>query len=664
MRRTCRIPLVVSVCALLLTISVPAAAGTIVVKPGRLERFKLTVPKSALAGESFLVRIEPYDANGNLIIDPPSKGSIFNVRVSGSAEVTPDKIRPVDFAGGITVKVTDKVAEIVEISVLEGGAQTPLASERVPVYPNSLDHFTLVVPGAAVSGEPFQCRIIARDAFGNAKIDLPDIRSGIRVEFAGTGTIRRPDRQLPPFRSGEAIVSFEPVKAGKVKIAVEEQTTHSRGESDEIDVSHAGLHHFVVQGPKAAVAGEKFSLTLSAMDRNENVVTKYQSQGDGVLLLPSGDGLLDPATVNAKDFRSGQAKVNVSYTASGTLRITARELNSDFEGVSEPISVVASEPNHFIVKTPEEAVAGEAFTIEIHALDRFNNFIEDYDLRGLEVFLSTDGSGSITPSSVSPSAFKTGKAKVEISYDRAESFSVIAALSKDDLEKIAQERSRRAPVAPGPSPLSPEEIAAEKEREEAMRARQEAMKARTEVQEQKKARDEAVRAREEAQKALEEVSRKTQPEPPEQPAPAPPPPAVPEPAPQDDEMPARVELPKRPPPVQVARRTVQELSQVSFIESKGQAMIRLETTGPVSYNAATGSALSKEWVYVEIFPVKREKAKVADLVKVESELVGDIRVEDLGEEKIKISLQILPPGISYVVSQQDRSVVVKIIKND
>ena len=44
--------------------------------------------------------------------------------------------------------------------------------------------------------------------------------------------------------------------------------------------------------------------------------------------------------------------------------------------------------------------------------------------------------------------------------------------------------------------------------------------------------------------------------------------------------------------------------------------------------------------------------------------VGDIQVEDVDEEKVKVSLQVLPPGISYVVSQQDRAVVVKIIKNE
>ena len=151
----------------LLAASLPVAAGTIVVKPGKLDHFAITAPEAAVAGESFLVRIDPYDSNGNLITGSQAKGGSFAVRVSGGAEAVPDRIRPADFAGGVTVRVTDKVAEIVELSDIESGAATPLASVQVPVYPNKLDHFDVHVPKAATSGESFQVRFIARDAFGN-----------------------------------------------------------------------------------------------------------------------------------------------------------------------------------------------------------------------------------------------------------------------------------------------------------------------------------------------------------------------------------------------------------------------------------------------------------------------------------------------------------------
>jgi hypothetical protein len=659
----------------LLVLPYHAAAGTIVVKPGKLDRFVLSAPESAVAGESFLVRVEPFDASGNLITDPPPKGSTFAIQATGSAEVFPDRIRPSDFAGGITVRVTDKVAERIEISVLETGAQTPLATASVPVYPNKLDHFSLNVPKNATSGASFQARVIARDAFGNTKLDLPDIRDSLKLAFSGAGTISDSKKPLPPFRSGEMILSLEPLKVGKVAVVVEELTTHARGESAEIVIAPGPVQHFVVQGPKAAVAGEDFTLHVSAMDRNENVVTGFGTQGEGVELIPSGEGYLTPAAVTAKEFRKGQARVKATYTAAGTFTVTAREMNGDLSGKSEKITIMSADPDHFIVRTPEEAVAGETFPVEIEALDRFNNTIVDYDLRGLEVYLSTDGSGNISPAAVSPASFKDGKATVDISYDRAESFSVIAALSKDDLEKIIRERSRRAPVEPPSPALTPEEVLMERERESALEAREAALRAREQTgSAQEEARQEALRAREEARKVLEEASKTVDeppPPPPPKPAPAPspqPPPPAPVPTPAPAPKPATPERVELPPvekaPVQVARRSVQELSQVSLIESKGQAMVMLETTGPVSYNASTGSEMSKEWIFVELFPAERNTGKVADLVRVESDLVGDIMVEDLGGEKLKISLQVLPPGISYVVSQQDRAVVVKIIKNE
>ena len=659
--------------------ALPSAAGTILVKPGKLDHFVLTAPESAIAGESFLVRIDPYDANGNLITDSQPKGSTFSIQVSGGAEVNPDRIRPSDFAGGVTAKVSGKKAEIVELMVVEGTAVTPLAAVQVPVYPNKLDHFSLNVPKTARSGEPFQVRIIARDAFDNIKFDLPDIRADIAIDYSGTGTLKKVDKALPSFRSGEMILSFEPIKVGKAKIIVEEQTTHGRGESAEIEIGPAPLHHFIVQGPKAVVAGEEFLMTFSAMDGNENLVIAYGTQGDGIVLHSSGNGVLEPTSVAAKVFRDGQAKVKVRYTVAGSLKITAREMNGDMTGSSESITVVAGEPDHFLVTTPEEAVAGETFPVGIEALDRFGNVIEDYDLRGLEVYLSTDGTGKIEPASVSPASFSKGKATVNIVYNRAESFSVIAALSKENLDRIVRERGRRVPAAVPPS-LTPEDIAREKERSQALKARQEALQARMAGEERTQdEREAAMRAREEAQRALEEVALPVEeaappafPPPVEEKAPVAVPPSL---SPSREEVippspgPKRIPLPEPLPPedvkpLRVAKRTVQELKQISLIESKGQAMIMLETAGPVSYNASTGSAFSKEWIYIELFPVQRDKGRVSDVIEVESELVGDILVEDVDADKVKISLQVLPPGISYVVSQQDRAVVVKIIRNE
>ncbi len=666
MRRTIRLTVLAAAAGMVLlglSVATGSRAATILVKPGKLDHFVLTAPPTALAGESFLVRIEPYDASGNLITEFRGKAGVFAVNVSAGGEAVPGKLRSEEFAGGATVKVASKRAGILELTVTEGEGSTPLASVQARILPNRLDRFVVNAPREVTAGENFQARVIAQDAYGNTKDDLADIREGLRVEVQGTGSAATADKTTPPFRGGEATFTFQPRKAGSIRVAVQETRTRSAGESAGIKVNPAALDHFTVLAPKAAVAGEKFVVLISAYDAFENPVTSYEAQGDGLSLRASGTGALAPATVAAKEFKDGQARVTLTYTRAEALRVVVREQNREAGGESDAILVAPGDPDQFRVNTPPEAVAGEGFPVQIEALDRFGNLIEDYDLRGLEVLLSTDGRGQLSPGVISPASFVRGKAAVNLQYNRAESFSVVAALSKEALEKLIAERKRQAAAPPAPV-VAPEDAARERERAEAVKAREEAQRAKDEA-EKSQSKEEAVKAREEAQRARDEAVKKqaaaTKPReevvkpaekaPPRAVAPAKPAPAAKAPAPRRDE------------PVSSARPTVKILEKVNVEEGKDQVLVRLSTSGPVSYNASTGSRLSKEWIWLELFPVRAE-ASVGTQVAVASSLVGEITVEQAEPEKVRVSLQVLPPGISYVVTQQDRSVVVKVVRTE
>ena len=234
-------------------------------------------------------------------------------------------------------------------------------------------------------------------------------------------------------------------------------------------------------------------------------MTNYEKQADGVVLRSSGTGTLAPAVVPAKEFRDGQARVTVTYTRAEALRVGVREQNREAGGESEAILVAPGDPDQFRVTTPAEAVAGEGFPVQIEALDRFGNLIEDYDLRGLEVLLSTDGRGQLSPAAVSPASFVRGKAVVNLLYNRAESFSVVAALSKEALEKVIAERKRQAATPPVPV-VSQEDAARERERAAAVKAREEAQRAKDEA-EKSQTKEAAVKAREEAQRAKDEAEK-------------------------------------------------------------------------------------------------------------------------------------------------------------
>jgi hypothetical protein len=660
-----------------ISVAAPASAATILVKPGKLDHFVLTAPPTALAGESFLVRIEPFDASGNLITEFRGKAGVFSINVSGGAEAVPAKLRPEEFAGGATVKIASRRAGVLELTVTEGEGSTPLASVQARILPNRLDRFVVNAPREVTAGAAFQARVIAQDAYGNTKDDLADVRDGLRLEIQGTGSALPADKSLPPFRGGEATFTFQPRKVGSIRVVVQETRTRSSGESQGIRVNPAALDHFTVLGPKAAVAGEKFIVLVSAYDAFENPVTTYESQGDGVVLRSSGAGALAPAAVAAKEFHEGQARVALTYTKAEALRVGVREQNREAAGESDAILVAPGDPDQFRVGTPAEAVAGEGFPVQIEALDRFGNLIEDYDLRGLEVHLSTDGRGQLVPASVSPASFVHGKAAVTLQYNRAESFSVVAALSKEALEKLVAERKRQAAAPPAPV-VSPEDAARERERaaavkareeaqrakdeaeksqpkEEAARAREEAQRAREEA-EKRQAREAAVKAREEAVKAAEKTAAK--------PAPvAAPAAAAPAPVKAVPVAKAPAPAPRREEPAPPARPAVKVLEKVGVEEGKDQVLVRLSTSGPVSYNASTGSRLSKEWIWIELFPVRADAA-LGKSVAVTSPLVGEVSIEQAEPEKVRVSLQVLPPGISYVVTQQDRAVVVKVVRTE
>ena len=705
----------ITMVALWMYASPAALAATILVKPGRLDHFTLTAPPTALAGEGFLVRIEPFDASGNMITEFRGKTGVFAVSVSGGGEVVPSKLRHDDLAGGATVKVSSRRAGMLELVVTEGEGSTPLATVQTRILPNRLDRFVVNTPREVTAGENFQARVIAQDAFGNTKDDLADIHEGLRFEILGSGSAAAVDKTLPPFRGGEATFTFRPRASGSIRVAVQEMRTRSAGESLGIKVNPAVLDHFTVLGPKAAVAGEKFIVLVTAYDAFENPVTSYEAQGDGVTLRPSGTGSLAPAVVPAKEFKEGQARVTLTYTKAEALRVGVREQNRDSGGESDAIVVSPGDPDQFRVSTPAEAVAGEGFPVQIEALDRFGNLLEDYDLRGLEVHLSTDGRGQLLPAAISPASFVRGKAAVSLLYNRAESFSVIAALSKEALEKLVVERKRQAAAPPAPV-VSPEDAARERERAAAVKAREEAQRAKAEA-DKNQSKEEAVKAREEAQharaeaekkaaeaaavKAREDASAAAVEKAPAKPvvaaaekapvkpvvaaaekAPAKPVVAAVEKAPAKPVVAAVEKAPAKPvpvPPKPVAagkgtaprhdepattvKPAVKMLEKVAVDVAKDQVLVRLSTSGPVSYNASTGSRLAKEWIWLELFPVHVDEA-VGKRIAVASPLVGEVTIEQLDPEKARISLQVLPPGISYVVTQQDRSVVVKVVRTE
>lgn len=416
-------------------------AGTVIVKPGRFDHFVLQVPERIVAGEDAVIRVLVYDAHDNIITNFSESGREFRIGVTGSAVVQPSKLGPTSFSGGVAnINFVNKKAENVVLSIYEEGGTVPLISRDITVSPNKLDHFVIQAPSTEVAGRKFDVRIIAEDAFGNPVSDTEMVGKSIRISSGGSATLRIVGTFVPDFKKGAASVSLLSEKTGDAIVEVHETTTGSKGISKAITIAPAPLSYFRVSAPKEVIAGEPFDLTISAYDAFGNPITNYSSTGNGVVLQSTGSSKIEPSFVQAANFSGHEANLKVVYEKAEEINIIAREYNRGQEGRSGPVKINPAGLDHFVVITPESAVAGQPFKLKIEAYDRFKNIVKNYNLIGTEVLLTPSGKGNISPSIISPAEFKDGVAVVEVVYDKAESFSISAALlRRERVEKMKTE---------------------------------------------------------------------------------------------------------------------------------------------------------------------------------------------------------------------------------
>jgi len=498
-----------------------AEAGTIIVKPGKFDHFTLEVPERTVAGEGFFIKALVYDLQNNLITNFSESGKDFKVAVTGSATLVPSHLSQVLFRGGTAqISVTDKQAEKIVFSIYQADGTVPLISRELNIVPNKLDHFVVITPGQAVAGDTFEAKIIAKDVFDNTVSDSETAGKNIRVASRGTTSFKILGTVVPDFRSGTASINLVAEKIGTVAVEVQEVLTGSRGLSQNITVNPAAVSSFRLFVPAEAVAGEPFEITVAAHDLYGNQVNDYGSVGNGVTLQSSGSSKIQPSFIKPSEFKGNEAVVKVVYEKAEEMSIIAKELDKNQTGKSQPIRVIAAQADHFVVITPEDAQSGQPFKIRIEAYDRFDNRVRNYNLTGNNVFLKTTGTGVLSPSIISPTEFVDGSALVEVSYDKAESFAISAAMQsekgvtrtakeprpmEEKAPAVAEKVGEKQPVVTAPPVVQKVE---EKEQAREKAAEKKAKEAR--AAEEKKKKVEEARKKIEAAKKAEAAKKEKQ----------------------------------------------------------------------------------------------------------------------------------------------------------
>lgn len=600
-------------------------AGTVLVKPGRFDHFVLQVPERIIAGENTIIKVMVYDAHDNIITNFAESGREFRIGVTGSALVQPSRLGPSSFPGGVAnITFMNKRAENVVFSIYEEGGTIPLISKDIVVLPNKLDHFVIQSPPMEEAGRNFDVRIIAEDAFGNPVSDTEMVGKTVRVTSRGDAALRVSGTFVPDFKKGTTTVSLVSEKSGDAVVEVHETITGSKGISKPISIVPATLSYFRVLAPKEVTAGEPFDVVVSAYDAFGNPVTNYASTGNGIVLQSTGTSKIEPSFHQAANFNGHVANLKVTYEKAEEINIIVKEYNKGQEGKSGPVKVNPASVDHFVVVTPESAVAGQPFKLKIEAYDRFRNIVKNYNLMGSEVLLSTSGKGNIIPSVISPAEFKDGVAFVEVVYDRAESFSISATpLRKERIEKIKTEDLK---VPAGEAPIA--EIKKEPIRD---------------------VKDEKPSVNETKKEPVREIVKETQPE--------------------ETTMKTKAEKTKETKKSEpklskeITASKITSINNVAIIESKDKAMLVISTShiDDISIKEDIVTKNDIQWLELRVSP---SSINTNRNFKFKSRFIGSVMLEEdrTVQNGTIIRLQLLPQKVLFDVAKVKNSIVITVSK--
>ncbi len=585
---------------LLITLTIVAPsfsiAGEILINPGKFDHFHITLPEKIVAGEDTTLSLQAVDAFNNVLFNFGDTEREFQIWVTGSAVVKPASFKSSSFANGaLIVTMSDKVAESFTLAVRESGSPIPIVSKDLTVFPNKLTSFVIRSPRIAQAGEPFDLRIIAKDAYGNTVLD-PIPGKNINLIFKGDADLKIDMPSIPDIKNGSGSILLVSQKSGMAQIEAKDLISGSVGNSDKIEINSGPVNSFKLFSPKDVIAGEPFEVSIVAVDRFNNVVSNYGSVGSGVTLTSTGRLKPFPSTIPAYEFVNGQAKVDLRYDIAEDMSIIAADSVKGEKGSTETIHAVSPVPERYEVTTPESAMAGQKFKLKVTVYNQLNHVIRNYNLVGPDVLLTTTGSGTLVPNKIPASEFINGNAVVEVQYNKSEAFSITASAAKTSTPS--------SPVQPQPAVSVKKPAAAEKRQ----------AKAAATVKQTKKSKKEKA-------KELRECKEKEK---------------------RGKETKAKV------------NRQL-DIKNLSLVESKKKSVITLNIPGidsSLKYDATTEMIDGKRWVILKIQPVS---SKVEKSYKFTSSYVGDIMVDEDTQNKgtVTVKIELLKPSKFHVTKEKN-----------
>ena len=252
----------------------------------------------------------------------------------------------------------------------------------------TITHFSVTAPGSVNAGSAFSVTVTAQD-----------INNSTVTDYTGTVHFTSSDGQavLPvdyTFVAGDnGVHVFNNVILGTLgsqTVTATDAAASLTGTSAGITVNPGAATHFNVTGaPANIIAGNAFSITVTAKDSFNNTATGYAgtvrfTSGDPQAVLPgnstlaSGVGTFPSVTLKT----AGPRTVIATDTVTGSIT-----------GASSVINVSNAAASKYSMTSPPTATEGAPFTVRLVAQDQFNNTAKNY--AGTVHFTTTDAAGGV-----------------------------------------------------------------------------------------------------------------------------------------------------------------------------------------------------------------------------------------------------------------------------
>ena len=290
-------------------LDIATARVTVVSQPAN--HFSLVAtPASVTAGSSFNLTVTAEDSNGNILTG--YRGTVHFTSSDGQAVLSHDYTFTSTDAGVHTfMGVVLKTAGSQTVTATDG-VNSLTGAATITVNPAAANHLVVTAPAGTTAGAPFSITVQALDMFNNRATGYRGIVRFTSTDGAatlpGNFTFTSTDQGSHTFTNGATLRT-----TGSRTITATDTVTGSITGNATVNVTaSSAVTHFSISAPANVSLGASFSITVSALDANNQVVTSYR----GTVRFTSSD---TAATLPA-DYTFTAADGGVHFFKGTTLR--------------------------------------------------------------------------------------------------------------------------------------------------------------------------------------------------------------------------------------------------------------------------------------------------------------------------------------------------------